>query len=256
MKKILEYLEQLGLSALEGKIYLTLLESGPLTVKELADAVKIHRTAAYAHLTSLQENGIIISIMHSGRKQLVAIEPSQLRYLLDKKLSHIKLLQTQFPILVNTLESSITRTSDNLKVDVKYFKGLSGIKAIYADMFKSKEIKVYCNLSEISSLFPNEPNLFDNALKSNPELSIYEIYGDAPGTIKKFSYSAKNNRYFYKFMPASVGLTSPGIVIYDNKVAIVNTDDIGGVVLYNKDFYTNSRKLFDFIWQMLPVPSI
>lgn len=75
--------------------------------------------------------------------------------------------------------------------------------------------------------------------------------------MKQYKFKANSNRYFYKFMPPSAGLTSPGIVIYDNKVAIVNTGEkISAVVLYNRDFYLNSKNLFDFIWNMLPAPSI
>lgn len=257
MKRILDYLEQLGFSKTEAKLYITLLESGPMTVKELADAVKTNRTATYTYLSPLLENGVILSIMIGARKQLVAIEPNRLGYLVDQEMDKVKSLQKQFPMFVTSLETSMEKRTNEIKVDVKYYNGLSGIRAIHEDMFKSKEVKVFSTLSEIAPLFPNEPDLYDNALKRNPHLKIFEIYGDAPSAIKKFSYTAKSNRYFYKFMPASVGLTSAGIVIYDNKVAIVNTGEkISGVILYNKDYYMNSKKLFDFIWQMLPAPSI
>jgi sugar-specific transcriptional regulator TrmB len=257
MKKIVTYLEQLGFSQLEAKIYLTLLESGPMTVKELADAVNINRTAAYSHIASLLENGVIISIMHGGRKQLVSIEPDRLRHLIDKKLDSVKSLQAQFPTFVASLETSMARNNTDIKVDVKYFNGLTGVRAIYDDMFTASELRVFCKLSEIAPLFPNDPDLYEKALKRNPSMKIFEIYGDPPNTIKKFSYKANSTRYFYKFMPSSVGLTSPGIVIYDNKVAIVNVGEkISGVILYNKDYYMNSKNLFDFIWQVLPAPSI
>lgn len=257
MKKIFLYLSQLGLTELEAKLYMILLDSGPLTVMALAKKAKINRTAAYPHITSLLENGIILSIMHGSRKQLVAIEPNRLHFLIDKKMATVKSLEAQFPAFVTSLEASAERNSNEMKVDVKYYNGLNGIRAIYEDMFKAKEIKVFSTLSEIAPLFPNDPDIFDNALQRNHDLRIFEIYGDSPNVIKKFNYTAKSNRYFYKFMPASVGLTSPGIVIYDGKVAIVNAGEkISGVILYNKDYYTNSKKLFDFIWEMLPIPSI
>ncbi len=257
MKSTITYLEQLGFSKLEAKLYLTLLSLGPMSVKELADAVKINRTATYTHITSLLENGAILSIMRGSKKQLVAIEPDRLHYLIDRKVEAVKSLQAQFPTFVNALETSSTKPDNAMKVDVKHYNGINGMRAIYEDMFKSKEIKIFCTLSEIAPLFPNDPDLFDNALKRNPELRIYEVYGDSPSAIKKFNYTAKSNRYFYKFMPTSVGLNSPGIVIYDNKVAIINAGDkVTGVVLYNKDYYMNSKKLFDFIWQILPEPTI
>jgi hypothetical protein len=52
-----------------------------------------------------------------------------------------------------------------------------------------------------------------------------------------------------------MGLSS-GTFIYDNKVAIFNVkQEISGIVLHNTDYYNNSKKLFDFIWQLFPEAS-
>lgn len=257
MKIASTYLEQLGFSKTELKLYLALLKAGPMSVKELAEAAKINRTAMYSHINSLMEDGVILSIMIGSRKQLVALEPDRLKYLVDKKFEAVKTLQAQFPAFVTSLENAVSRPPQNMRVDVKYFKGLQGINAMWDDMFQASELRIYAKLSVIAPLFPNEPDLFEKALKRNPDLRIYEIYGDSLSTIKHFDYKTKSNRYFYKFMSPTVGLTSPGIIIYDNKVAIVNVENkVSGMILYNKDYYLNSKKLFDFIWQMLPAPSI
>lgn len=159
MKKNQSYLEQLGFSHLEANIYLTLLKSGPMTVRQLADAVKLNRTAAYTHINSLLENGIILSIRQGPRKQLVPIEPDRLQHLIDNKLAGVKSLQAQFPGFVSSLETAITYRKNESNVDVKYYKGLQGVNEVYKDMFKANEVKVYCRLSEIAPLFPKEPDI-------------------------------------------------------------------------------------------------
>jgi sugar-specific transcriptional regulator TrmB len=52
-------LEQLGLSAVEAGIYLTLLKSGPLSASAIAIATQIPRTSVYPTLASLVDKGLI-----------------------------------------------------------------------------------------------------------------------------------------------------------------------------------------------------
>lgn len=257
MKSPTDYLLKFGFTETEAAMYITLLKFGPMSVHDLAKAIKINRTAAYTHISSLKNDGIVLSVLVKSKKQLVAVEPDQLKYLLDRKIDAITSLQKQFPTFVSALETSFQHSTNNLKVDVKYYSGIHGLRSIFKDMFKADELRVFCKLSEVTALLPKEQNTYENALKDNPKLKIYEIYGDSPSEIMKYNYKVLSKRYFYKFMPKSGAISSPGIVIYDNKVAIINNKDkICGVILYNRDYYLNSKNLFDFIWQSLPQPAI
>jgi hypothetical protein len=67
----------------------------------------------------------------------------------------------------------------------------------------------------------------------------------------------KISRHFYKLLLKDVRLTANDILIYDGKVAIINTGDkenVTGVVLENRDYYNNSVQLFDLLWRLLPEP--
>jgi sugar-specific transcriptional regulator TrmB len=86
MKKILDYLERLGFSQVETKLYLTLLKHGPMTVSDMAKVVKINRTAAYTPINSLLEKGIFKIHARSSHKKLVALQPDRLHYLIDNQL--------------------------------------------------------------------------------------------------------------------------------------------------------------------------
>ena len=46
MEKIVDYLKQLDLSDVEAKLYLTLLQTGPSSVRDLAQTIDIKRTTA------------------------------------------------------------------------------------------------------------------------------------------------------------------------------------------------------------------
>jgi len=75
MQKIIEYLRQLGFSEIETKLYLALLESGPISVKDLAELTHIKRTTAYFHIDLLVEKGLLIRVVNGSHKQVAAIQP-------------------------------------------------------------------------------------------------------------------------------------------------------------------------------------
>ena len=60
MKNLLNYLEKLDLSKKDIKIYIKLLELGPLTVTELADLLRFNRTALYPRIKFLLQKGLIL----------------------------------------------------------------------------------------------------------------------------------------------------------------------------------------------------
>ncbi len=255
MDKILTYLKQLDLSDIEAKLYLTLLKTGPISVRALAATVAIKRTTAYLYIDQLVEKGLIVKLVKGSQKQVAANEPEEyLQHLVEKKLEEANEIKKQLPEILSTITSSLPQLKDVGEADIKYYKGIKSVERVYQEALNGKELCLYATLSELLPIFLKDPNLFENALKRNKELKIFEIYGDAPNVINKYDYTAKNNRYLYKFMPSDVGLTAPGILLYDNKVAIVNIKGktAGCFVLHNKDYYVNSRKLFDFIWKMLP----
>jgi sugar-specific transcriptional regulator TrmB len=254
--KLLEYLKKLDLTDIEAEFYLTLLNTGPISVRDLAQKTGIKRTTSYLYIDQLVEKGLAMKLVKNTKKQVAATQPDQIQYLIEKKLETTKSLQIGFPDILKSLKT-IRPHSDSGDAEIKYFKGAQSIQKIYHDALRSNELCLYGTLSELAPVL-NDPNIFDDAFKRNPKLKIYEIYGDSLENIQKFSYKASSARYFYKFMPPELELTAPGILHYDNKVAVINVkgNQSSVTVLHDKVYYDNSRKLFNFIWSMLPEPSI
>lgn len=257
MKKILDYLQQLGFSEIEAKLYLTLLESGQMSVAELAEEVKINRTAAYTHIYSLLEKGVIAEVMIGSRKQLAATDPERLGYLIEKKQDSLRAMQNKFPDILTTINSSFTKNKSEEKADVRSYKGINSVKAIYNEALMSNEFRSYVEVGEPPVLSPDNITFFNNAFKRNKQIKMWEIVYDSPFSRRQaMKVLAQNNRrYFYKFMPSNLKwTTSEDILIYDGKVAIVNyTGNVSSIVLQSTDFYNNLKALFDFMWKMLPV---
>ncbi len=53
------FLSELGLSAKETQVYLTLLRRGPSSVRHVAEAAQVNRGTTYDILKSLQEQGLV-----------------------------------------------------------------------------------------------------------------------------------------------------------------------------------------------------
>ena len=256
MKKIVDYLIQLGFSETEAKIYWYLLETGPMTVAELAQVIKINRTAAYPYINSLLAQGIIAEIIQHSRKQLVAIDPEQLHYILERKLNTIKTLQAKFPNIIETINIVLPQRKKTNESEVMYYKGLHNVKKIYQEALCATELRTYAKVEEkpVEKLFPDNVKLFNDAFKKNKKIKVWEIiYNSTFGEKNAQDIFIKNNRYAYKIMSSNMNLKSEDILIYDGKVAILNyKEKKTGIILTNNDYYDDSKELFDYIWNTLP----
>jgi transcriptional regulator with XRE-family HTH domain len=154
----------------------------------------------------------------------------------------------------STLLSSQEQTADEpIKVASD-----SNIRTIYKEALEGTEVRVLATLSDVaeelfrSDLFDNG-KLFENALRNNKRLTIYEIYRDSPKAIKHFDYTANSSRYHYKFLPSNINLESSVYLIFKNRVGIINFKEIPrAVVVYDTYFYNSFKELFDNIWNHLP----
>lgn len=260
MNKIVDYLKQLDLSDVEARLYLTLLQTGPTSVRDLAMTIEIKRTTAYFYIDQLVEKGLVMKVVQNSKKLVSPNEPDNLQYLVKKKVASANTAKDQLSDILSMINAKLPKTDTAEDAEIRYYKGILGIKKIYEEALKGSEFRLYVNLTKLEKLLiPNnlgiDYNMFETALAKNPKLTIYEIIADEPNSVGQFELddTAQKENYRYKFMPGEVGLTAPGILLYDNKVAIINgKGQLNAVVLYNTDYYVNTVKLFDFIWKVLP----
>jgi|GEM_PF-1040294 len=262
MLKILTYLKQLDLTEAESKLYLTLLKMGPLSVRDLASTSDIKRTTAYLYIDQLIEKGLVMKLVKGSQKQVAANPPENLQHLVEQQVQSAETAKKQFEEVLSLITSKMPKEKENEEVEIRYYKGLSGIMKVYEDALKARNFCLYVNLTELDHLLnPNnlglDYDLFERGIETNKDLHIYEIIADQPGSVEQFNLeeTKRKGRYYFKHMPTKVGLTAPGILLYDNKVAIISGKETPHVyVLYNQEYYENSTKLFDFVWDVLPGP--
>ncbi|HSA84464.1 MAG TPA: helix-turn-helix domain-containing protein [Patescibacteria group bacterium] len=260
MDKIVNYLKQLELSDIESKIYLKLLETGPISVRDLASAVNIKRTTAYLYIDQLIEKGLLTKVIKKSQKQIAAIAPEDtLPFLVEKKLETVRLVKKDLPTILSTIKTTLPEKHIVKDAEIKYYKGMNAVKKIYEEAFKGNEFRSYVKVEEIPVLSSDNPGLFGEAFKKNKNLKVWEIMYDSPVSRRQaFKMLSDKNNYFYKFMPPELkwSITAEDILIYDGKVVIINySNKVSSVVLESPDFYNNSKEIFDFIWRILPEPA-
>lgn len=252
MDNIVDYLQQLDLSEVEAKLYLTLLQTGPTSVRDLAQTIDIKRTTTYFYIDQLVEKGLIMKLVKGSKKLVAANEPENLKTLVEAKTASARVVQQGYPDILKTLNNYIPKGINTNDAEIKYYKGKNGVKKIYEDALSSKELRSYVNVAEIDKIFPENFKLFENAFKRNPTIKMFEIAEDSIQSKKLATISSSRPTYRYKILPKNMRITAQDILIYEDKISIINlNDNIHGVVMRNSDLAVNFKMLFDFIWKTL-----
>ncbi len=256
-----KYLENLGLSDIEAKLYLTLLEKGPKNVQELAYELGVNRTTSYVYLNHLFEKGLISRVTKGNKSLMVPTDiESNLKKLLEKRIETTKEIQADFNTMIKTITAPRQPSAEDIDdFEIKHYKGKNGIRKIYEEALAGKEFRSYVNLSLVTRYSPDNTDLFLKAINKNPDLIVMEILDSTESTANQASIFVEGlkdkERYQYRFLPKGMHITAADTLIYEGKVSIINLGEKPtGVVLKDINYYQNSKDLFDLIWNTLPAP--
>lgn len=255
MKKLTDFLQKLGLSTAETKIYLKLLELGQISITQLAHSLQMNRVTVHFNIQNLIDKGLVTHLKQGRSRELTAQPPDTLSYLIEQKEKQIRELREQFdsslPALVHLMPAG-----DNLKrqLDVKFYEGEAGVRAIYREVLKSHELRSYVNISSIFEVFPENPQLFPEAV-SREHLQMWEIIEDSPKS-QEYIKKVNPNRYSYKFFPSDWNISVFDYMIFEGNIAMITgKPEPNGILIVNDDMYQNAKALFEMLWNLLPSPN-
>ncbi len=233
-------LKEIGLNKKESGIYLALVELGSAPVSKVAEKAKINRVTAYSILEKLIERGMANSVTKNKTKFFSATRPEAVSQELKRKAADF---QKALP-LFRRLEGEA-----NLP-HVKYFEGLEGIKAIYAQTLESKgEILNYANSREVREAWPEYDEQYV-AERVNRKIMLRGIapldrYG------KKVQALDKENHREIKLVSSRKFTFTNEINIWDDKVAIISFKDDPpiGVIIESQEIANTQRDIFKMAWE-------
>ena len=233
----IEILKPLGLTVIEAKTYLTLLEIGKSLAGAIAERAHLHRRNVYDALEKLLQRGLVSYTISNSKKYWKAMHPEKTLTLM-KENEH--LMSSVLPDLILKFEDS------KLKQTVEVFEGLGGMKSFFDDMAKAKQdIIMLFATGKAYSRLPFYMKNWDtkiNQAKIKVKVILNQDANKEP--YKNYKYGE------VKILPRNFS-TPTQIFIYGNKSAVAIWSEEPVAILITSSEITNGfRKYYEFLWNL------
>jgi HTH-type transcriptional regulator, sugar sensing transcriptional regulator len=237
--------ELLGLSEVEGKVYLALLELGGGYVSLVARVSKLPRVNCYHTLEKLSEKGLVNYITKDKVRYFSPEPPQKIVSILENRVQYAKKALPELMSITNTLA---------MKPKIKYYEGMEGVRNILDDTLTAKkELVGYSNLKFFAELFGDYIKTYAST-KMQKNLKTRII---CPSSDEAFAYVKK---YYPKNFPPElieILFVNPKefwfeneILMYDDKVAVIslNKDELNGMIFESPVYARSQRAIFNLAW--------
>ncbi len=240
----IKILEKLGLSAEESEIYIYLLQNPQKTLSEISKQTQINRPKLYKILPSMEESGLIWTVVNGKRKLFIAENPKILNnYFESIKDDYLSLIPQVERIYKNSFEKPI----------LKHLSWKSGVKNIFMDIAytlnKGDVFYRYSSRTDVenTSVSQTEYNKY-RKIRNEKQLQRYVITNEYLTSLKKEKLDKE-----VVVIPKEVDEFEDNIIkiIYANKVAIIdcNTDEC--FIIESAIFAAFEKKLFSMLFKFL-----
>lgn len=238
-KELIQILISLGLTDKESKVYLAATEAGTSPVSQIAQKAGINRVTTYDILEKLKQRGVISHFTKKQIKYFTATKPETLLEEFEKRTNSLRVALPKLKKL----------TGETAHPRVRYFEGLEGIKAIYADTLTSKtEILNYSNSAEIRKAWPNYDSEYAEK-RAKKQIFLKGICQNDESGKKVHELDKKYFREMRVLEPDQFDFTNE-INIYDDKVAIISfKEELIGMIIESAEIANSQRAIFDMCWK-------
>lgn len=239
-KEYIENLKKIGFTEQEAKIYLALLENGPLTIARIASESHIHRPTVYKLIPNMVKKSILTSFPKGKRRLYVAESPEKLKFMIEE-------LKTDFEKISSEL-SNIYNRKESRPV-VKYLEGKKGIIFVWDDVVRT--LKKGDIFYRYSSSKKDRGDYLSNTyrkIRDQKELGRLVITNVERINEKKRRYERAE-----KAVPPEFDLFDYDIseVIYGDKIAYVDYNTETAFIIESPHIAEFQRKIFKLLYNKL-----
>lgn len=223
--------QEIGLTEVESKIYLKLLELKKATTGLIAKKTGIHRRTVFDALERLVVKGLVSYMKENNRRYFIPANPERLLEIIDEEREKLKekidLIKPQYD-LVQAMEETV------------FFRGKQGLKTVFDDQIQEgKEIYVIGGSKNAESIIEFYFVKY-NKLRVKKKIKLNIIF--TCEKIKK-KYPLANFKYLSKTYDTHVSTN-----IYSDKVAIIHWDKLFVILIKSKEIARAYKNYFDLIW--------
>ncbi len=236
-------MENIGLSAIEAKIYLAALELGQASPMRLAEKARVKRPTLYKVLPNLFDKGLLAETKAGKRRLLVAEDPESY---LDKKRGELIQFEQTLPELRSLLNTA------SVKPVVNFYEGIEGIKKVYLDNLRvGQAILEFLSLQKIDEEIEDYCTGFYIRERIRRRIPI-KIIISGPMVYGKFNLE-NNERALRETKNISAQPFPMPIDAYiygDNLSFMVYRSDSepAAIIIRSKEIATAMRSLFNLAW--------
>lgn len=259
-KNVREFLNKLGLTDVEIRIYLVLNQSGPLTILNLSRRSGINRTKAYRTIEVMQKKGVIEEIIDE-RKKLIKPSPiANLELLVKEQELKTKFVIENYPSIATFLSNRQSVVQPGTKV--LFYRGKDGIRQQVWNTLRVEGTLLgysYRPLVELIGEFYF--SWYEEWVKRKKQMR--DLYSDEYIKSKK-EYIYVKKRQIRDSLDINMGniesrYISPKILSINHQVDIYNEvvslynwheGEVFGVEIYNEKIAQMQKQLFEIVWKL------
>jgi len=250
-----QYLQKLGLSEREAKVYVSLLQVDNSSVMDLATKTKINRTTAYLVLDVLMKKGLVSETQIDKKTHYQAESPERLETYVETQKIVLEEQSRQLKDIIPQLKS-IQREIGERPV-VKYFEGREGVISASNELFFGGQNKESSGLSYsvydkdmVEEVFSERERLAYRKAKHDRGIRSKSVY-----TYKKEDYPEDGNLNRAKIDRDKYPVTCD-IAVFGDKTRISLLDkNFSGIFIQSQDLADTIKSLVNYIYDSQKKPS-
>ncbi len=241
---LLSWLISTGIDEQRAKLYITSLSKGASTASELADSMKLNRTAVYDNLRVLEEKGYV-QVVHEGKRKLYnPLHPKELYKQFDSKRQQLKDLMPDF---------LATYSEEGSEPMAQLFKGRYAAREVHEDILESAgDEYIYFSSPELALQTYDKKYIEEwvrRRVKKRIQSRSLRVKSEKVKDMAIFSEEAKYLRQI-RYLPTYMELKS-SVYIYGNNIALISTkNESTAAIIHSPDTAYSLKQIFEFLWSI------
>ncbi|MEK7083908.1 MAG: helix-turn-helix domain-containing protein [Patescibacteria group bacterium] len=250
---IQQILSSLDLKEEEIQTYLVLLETGPITVGDLAKKLVVPRPSLYGFLERLQDKGLVVESQLSHVKQFIAERPEKIELLFEQKIAELEKQKAAYKQIMPSLEQ--TMASAWLSPKFQLYESEDGLRHLLKDMLLYRDIETEALWPIKAMIDILSPAFFEylNERRIKSNLYTRAIWPkDQVVAIEDHPYLGVGLEFKREIRIAPENLDfSMGYWMYGNKTAFISSrKESFGFIVESKEMRQLLKTQFEMIWQI------
>lgn len=245
--KIKKILKNLGLTNTESEIYLAGLPFYGIGVYELEKKTNIKRTTIYHAINTLVQKGLVSKKNIDGKMVFTMTDPEKFKKVINTEISVLSAQRDEIEKMIPLLKTQRNKLKQDI---ISHYEGINGIKTVVDEALycKSRSWEVIAPLKNFFSEFSDDYAKYYIETRKNKNIkarSLWE-FDINRRVLTDAEISQRQPRILPKVMH---GMFKSVIIIFDNKVAIINSvEKLSAILIESQEIHDTFFAIFKGLW--------